>query len=102
MSDLIDREDVLALAKDIVVPTTDGEYRHRCIDPQEVRELPPVQPQRMHGKWLPDNTCCYETRFVCSKCGISERVPTIGFTKYKPIWNFCPNCGDGKRERGEQ
>ena len=40
--DAISRESVLALAKDIVV----SDYRHRCIDPQLVRELPSVQPSR--------------------------------------------------------
>lgn len=39
MTDYISREEVLALAKDIIVPTKDGEYRHRCIDPNCVREL---------------------------------------------------------------
>jgi ATP-dependent Clp protease ATP-binding subunit ClpA len=58
-----------------------------------IKALPPVQPQRMKGRWLPDNNCAYEMRFVCSVCKASEVVPTIGFTKYKPIWDFCPNCG---------
>ena len=38
MSNLISREAALALAKDIVV----GEYRHRCIDPDCIRELPTI------------------------------------------------------------
>ena len=38
MSDLISREAAIALAKDIVV----GEYRHRCIDPDNIRELPAI------------------------------------------------------------
>jgi hypothetical protein len=46
---------------------------------------------------LPDNNCAYEMRFVCSVCKESEVVPTIGFTKYKPIWDFCPNCGADMR-----
>ena len=63
-----------------------------------IRNLPSVQPQRMKGRWLPDNNCAYEMRFVCSVCKESEVVPTIGFTKYKPIWDFCPNCGADMRE----
>ena len=38
MSDLISREAAIALAKDLVV----GEYRHRCIDPDDIRELPAI------------------------------------------------------------
>lgn len=42
--DLVHRQDVLALAKDIVVQyAKGGEYRHRCIDPQLVMELPSVK-----------------------------------------------------------
>lgn len=60
-----------------------------------------VQPERKRGKWMPDTTCAYEMRFVCSECKESEAVPTIGFTKYKPIWNFCPNCGADMRGTDE-
>jgi hypothetical protein len=76
-----------------------------CINGVEevLRSLPSVQPQRMKGRWLPDNNCAYEMRFVCSVCKESEVVPTIGFTKYKPIWDFCPNCGaDMRGEENEQ
>ena len=46
--DLIRREDVLRLAKDICIPHKDGyEYRHRCIDPLDVMELPSAEPGRM-------------------------------------------------------
>lgn len=42
--DLVHRQDVLTLAKDITVPDGNGGfYRHRCIDPQSVRELPGVK-----------------------------------------------------------
>ena len=63
----------------------------------EIREMlenaPTIEPERKNGKWLPDNNSLYEMRFVCSECHESEVVPTIGFTKYTPIWDFCPNCG---------
>jgi rubrerythrin len=64
---------------------------------EQLENLPPVQPKRMKGRWLPDNNFAYEMRFVCSVCKESEVVPTIGFTKYKPIWDFCPNCGADMR-----
>ena len=62
-----------------------------------VKDLPPVQPERKKGEWLPDNNNAYEIRFVCSCCKESEVVPTIGFTKYKPLCDFCPNCGADMR-----
>ena len=67
---------------------------------ERLKELPPAQPERKKGKWLPDNNSLYEMRFVCSECHESEVVPTIGFTKYKPIWDFCPNCGADMRKDG--
>lgn len=41
MAEYIDRQVAIALAKDIIVPTKNGyDYRHRCIDPQDLAELP--------------------------------------------------------------
>lgn len=61
---------------------------------------PTIEPQSKKGKWLPDNNSVYEMRFVCSECHESEVVPTIGFTKYKPIWDFCPYCGADMEDEG--
>jgi len=58
---------------------------------------PTIEPERKKGKWLPDNINPYEIRFVCSECKESQAVPTIGFTAYKPIWNWCPLCGADMR-----
>ena len=66
-------------------------------DGTDSAELPTVQPERKKGEWLPDNNNAYEMRFVCSCCKESEVVPTIGFTKYRPLWDFCPNCGADMR-----
>lgn len=63
-----------------------------CVEDM-IENAPTIEPERKKGKWLPDNNSLYEMRFVCSECHESEVVPTIGFTKYKPIWDFCPNCG---------
>ena len=65
---------------------------------ERLAQQPTIKPRK--GKWLPDNNSVYEMRFVCSECNESQVVPTTGFTKYKPIWNFCPNCGADMR--GEQ
>jgi hypothetical protein len=46
MDDLISRQAAINLAKDICVPTKeDGVFwKHKCIDPDDIRELPSVQP----------------------------------------------------------
>lgn len=61
--DYISRQAALNLAKDICVPTEDGSiYRHRCIDPDEIRELPSAQTEisriekELHGK-TPEEQC---------------------------------------------
>lgn len=51
MIDLISRQAALELAKDICVTVQYGVYyRHRCIDPDELRELPSAQPE---PQWIP-------------------------------------------------
>lgn len=62
---------------------------------EDIDALPTIE-ERKTGKWLPDNTNMYEIRFVCSNCKESQVVPTIG---YKPIWDWCPNCGADMREQ---
>lgn len=63
-------------------------------------DVAPTIEERKKGKWIPDNNSVYEMRFICSECKESQVVPTIGFTKYSPIWDFCPLCGSDNR--GEQ
>lgn len=46
--------------------------------------------QERNGRWLPDNNCHYETRYICSECKLPFRVETF---MMKPSWRFCPNCG---------
>lgn len=43
--DLVSRQAVLELAHDIVI----GDYRHRCIDPQAVEELPSYTMTTIYG-----------------------------------------------------
>ena len=102
-SDLISRTETVEQLQgvlDVTIPITD--YDDGYIDGVEVgvstvSTMPPAQPERKKGEWLPDNNNAYEMRFVCSCCKESEVVPTIGFTKYKPLWDFCPNCGADMR-----
>lgn len=46
MNDLIRRQDVLNLAKDLCIPGKDGVYKHRNIDPIDVMELPSVNTEQ--------------------------------------------------------
>ena len=115
MNDLISRQAALDLAKDIIVPTKDGGvYRHRCIDPDEIRELPSAQPEitlesaidylhsigwmqehdriltesaqpeRKKGKWVRYAEC---DCLKCDQCG----MPSIN------VQNFCSRCGADMR-----
>ncbi len=43
VGDMISRKAAIALAKDICVPIKDGTvYKHRCIDPDAIKDLPSV------------------------------------------------------------
>lgn len=63
-----------------------------------ITTLPPAQPERKRGRWLPDNNNCITPKFVCSACGMPQNVETV---MYYPLWAFCPRCG-AKMMRGEQ
>ena len=83
MKDLISRKAVLGLAKDICVPTKDGEYRHRSIDPIDVMELPSAEPERtMKVKKVIRVSSVIRTG-RCGNCGYDV------IDSYK----HCPGCG---------
>lgn len=101
-SDLISRKWLLDCINDGWIKFDTDKDANRFI--HLVRDIAPtIQPERKKGEWLPDNNNAYEMRFVCSCCKESEVVPTIGFTKYSPLWDFCPNCGaDMRGEKDER
>ena len=66
---------------------------------RRIEQLPSAQPERKTGRWIPDNTDYYRTKFICSACGESEEVPTTGFG-YGTMWDYCPMCG-AKMKAGE-
>ena len=95
MSDLIDRQAVLNLAKDIIVPTKDGEYRHRSIDPQAVRELPSASqwipcaerlPQEMEDVLVDDGTDMFVAWRYKGEWGSSDN----NLDEYTPILAWMP------------
>lgn len=73
MSDLIDRQAAMSLAKDICVPIKNGTvYKHRCIDPDAIKELPSAQPEIIRCKdCLMHGVCRFEQglglRGYCSR-----------------------------------
>lgn len=88
--DFISRQAAIELAKDIVFPYEDGsEYRHRCIDPMQIYELPAVDArENIKGEWRTtylDHVVMGERPKIlyCSVCNQCIAYPT----------NYCPNCG---------
>ena len=102
MDDLINRQQAIDALRDYLVEKRcpdDGTLTCRLIENEVINKLPSVQPERKTGRWIPDNTDYYRTRFICSACGESEEVPTTGFG-YGTIWDYCPMCG-AKMKAGE-
>ena len=86
-TDCISRQAVLNLAKDICVPTKDGyTYRHRCIDIDEVRELPSADAVEV------------------VRCRDCKHVQTTKCPFFKAKWGYTDDdycsCGE-RREDGE-
>ena len=79
---LIDADALIEKCKDIVFKYPDGtEYRHRCVDPDVIREMPTIKPE--------DRTAKTEYRdadgeYLCGKCG---RVV------FDYLDSYCPSCG---------
>ena len=65
----------------------------------ELEELPSVQPEQKHGKWIrkenafysPFDPCSHEFYYVCNQCGNESNWE----------YDYCKNCGakmDGETE----
>ena len=90
MKEYIDREAAISLSKDIIVPQASGvDYKHRCIDPQDIREIPgaDVVPV-VRGKWERKRYGPWASGLKCSECELLFDIATD-----QPSWNYCPNCG---------
>jgi len=103
MDDLISRQAVAKFLNDWLSCLFENCHKQSASDLKMIikdfKNLPSAQPERKTGRWIPDNTDYYRTKFICSACGESEEVPTMGFG-YAPMWGYCPNCGADMR--GEQ
>ena len=96
MSDLISRQAALNLAKDVCVPIADGStWQHRCIDPDEIRELPSAQPETEKYEYHYDHTDC-----IWFRPEARNRCPAT-CAQYRDGWNDAMNYifRDGKGYR---
>ncbi len=90
MSDLICRKAAIALAKDICVPTKDGViYRHRCIDPGDIAELPSAKSK---WEWIPVEKMLPKENLevlVCNQEGNIEICCGWPSTEFPDEWIWC-------------
>lgn len=102
MKKYIEQEAAIALSKEIVVPQASGvDYKHRCIDPQDIRELPAADVVEVrHGKWIEENTRPRSSQFCCSVCHRTAYDPQptrVKDWKKRCRYAYCPNCGADMR-----
>ena len=106
MSDLIDRQAAIDVAKGPVVmqgirsrqsATAAAVEAVKCIIVDGLRDLPPAQPKQRTGHW--HITDAYPHNVYCSEC--HKRFAQTHWA----VWedgslprNFCPNCGADMRE----
>ena len=84
--DLIERQ---AAIDAFTNATSDGDKVEFCWS--VIRSVPPAQPERKRGKWLPENRTM-DAFWVCSACGFPSEAHAANI-----IYNFCPNCGADMR-----
>jgi len=102
MKEYIEREAAIALSKDIIVPQASGvDYKHRCIDPQDIREIPAADVVEVrHGEWRDDadkiEKHFHRHYFFCKKCNTRADYFIGGEGNW---WSscapdYCPRCGE--------
>lgn len=105
MSDLIRREDVNDLIKQICDACGEGEKYNgvmcRCCRFDDfigvVDNIPSAEPERKKGEWIKEDLSGYLTPggnsiYHCSECGHTE-----GPWPHPRLTNFCPSCGANMR-----
>lgn len=87
MSDTISRQDVLALAKDVIL--ING-AKHRCIDATQIHELPSAE---RVGKWIEDKY----GNILCSECNWCAPKVMVGCLADRHLdyekSDYCWHCG---------
>ena len=97
MSDLIDRQ--AAIDGKICIQRSNGVeiYDDYAVPVEYLEQLPPAQPERIKGRWVPADTLC---GIKCSNCGypVDDFCYSIDYIDLEYAPNFCPNCGADMRE----
>ena len=71
--------------------------KYLIIAQDNIRLLPPVQPEQKKGKWIFLDECS-NSGYYCSEC--NKKVVKEGWSNTVKKIKFCPNCGEDMR--GEQ
>lgn len=92
MNDLISRQDAINAVEESRRLNHHQDGKEACAHEYEHRhflkilmELPPAEPERKRGKWIPKRDC----RYHCSLC---DGIAPKGYR-----WDYCPNCGADMR-----
>ena len=100
--DSISRQAAIDLAREIRIPTKDGSiYRHRCVDPDAIRELSPAQPEVVRCKDCIHRPIINGPRSIG---GFGLRFPDFKCPCRcdDPYYSWMPNdnwfCGNGEKE----
>ena len=92
--DCISREAVNTLVDELARVISD----ERCHMPRgrstatimgDILQLPSVTPKQKYGEWI----CVDDYHMGKFKCSVCQTEGFPNTVMYKPIWNFCPNCG---------
>ena len=104
--DCISREYILSKAHECRDDLADDEPC--CVDADDIREAPSVQPKAKVGHNCNDEYADCD-QFVCSECGIElqdwnrvERDEDGYLTYHEYTMRFCPNCGAKMESEGKE
>lgn len=93
MSDSISRDDAKRIIDNI--DTFCAGWRDYAME--QIDNLPTIDPVK-RGRWIiRDNPGTGWYRVTCSECGedVTSTIPMIGFfPNAKPLWDYCPWCGE--------
>ena len=107
MKDLIDRQDAidaLSYCQTYLFDSRDDDEKISLEDAEyAIEQLPPAQPERKKGKWIPHREISREYMgtvlvnvtydfWFCDICGYQVK-------NGQPTYNFCPNCGADMRQK---